>query len=285
MISVVIPVYNEEESIAHDIDTIKKAFEETGLRYEIIVVDDASTDRSGEIARAKGVRVITHEQNKGVGGARKTGIVAANYDIIATTDGDGTYPNHEMPRLANMIGKYDMVVGARTSANAYVSWIRWLPKLVIRKLAEYLVRYKIPDLNSGLRVFKKEIALRYLYMLPDSHSWESTITLIFLFNNHPVKFIPVDYYKRKSGKSSFTPFRDTYNYLLLVIRTVMYFNPLRIFIPLTFILLFLSLAKMIFDFYIYKHLSQTSVIMLGFTFNIMMIGLLADLIIMINRRK
>ncbi|MCM2266174.1 MAG: glycosyltransferase family 2 protein [Elusimicrobiales bacterium] len=285
MISVIIPVYNEAESIAHDIDSVHKAFEGTGLVYELLVIDDASTDGSGDAARAKGVRVITHKRNKGVGGARKTGIMEAKYDIVATTDGDGTYPNHEMPGLARLVGEYDMVVGARTGSKVYTSWIRWLPKYLIRQLAAYLTRHEIPDLNSGLRVFKKDVALKYFYLLPDSHSWESTITLSFLFNNHPVKFVPVDYYKRLGGKSSFTPFRDTYNYISLVIRTVMYFNPLRIFIPLTIVSAALSAAKCAFDICAYSHLSQTGMMMLIFTFNVVMIGLLADLVVVSTRKR
>jgi len=285
MISVIIPVYNEEESIAHDIDSVRKAMDASGMVYELIVIDDASTDRSGEIAKAKGARLVTHPFNKGVGAARKTGILNARYDIVATTDGDGTYPNHEMPGLAKLIGEYDMAVGARTGSQVHVSLIRWLPKFLIRKLAEYLTRHKIPDLNSGLRVFKKETALKYFYLLPDSHSWESTITLSFLFNGHPVKFVPVDYYKRMGGKSSFTPFRDTYNYISLIIRTVMYFNPLRIFIPLIAASLVLSALKFIFDICVYRHLSQTGIVLMTFTFNTMMIGLLADLIVTLSRKN
>jgi glycosyltransferase involved in cell wall biosynthesis len=182
-----------------------------------------------------------------------------------------------MPGLAKLVGEYDMVVGARTGRTVHTSWVRWLPKFLIRKLAEYLTRNEIPDLNSGLRVFKKEAALKYFYLLPDSHSWESTITLSFLFNNHPVKFVSVDYYKRSGGKSSFTPFRDTYNYISLVIRTVMYFNPLRIFIPLTIVSAILSLAKAAFD--------MTGMMMLIFTFNVAMIGLLADLVVVSTRKR
>jgi len=129
------------------------------------------------------------------------------------------------------------------------------------------------------------VALKYFYLLPDSHSWESTITISFLINNHPVKFVPVDYYKRSGGKSSFTPFRDTYNYISLVIRTVMYFNPLRIFIPLTIVSAILSLAKTAFDMYVYSHLSQTGMMMLIFTFNVAMIGLLADLVVVSTRKR
>ena len=284
MLSVVIPIYNEADTIGADIDQIRDCLVKASIVHEIIVVDDGSKDNGGEIARQRNARVITHSVNRGVGAGRKTGILNAKYSIIATTDGDGTYPNHEMPKLLSYLPEYDMAVGARTGDNVYTSLIRFLPKFLIRKVAEYLTASKIPDLNSGLRIFKKETALKYFYLLPNSHSWESTITIAFLSNNNPIKFMPVDYFKRKGGKSSFTPFRDTYNYISLVVRTVMYFNPLRIFMPTIALFVLLAAASALVDIFVYVHISATTLVILMLTLNLIITALLADLIVTTNRK-
>src|SRR5258706_441233 len=125
-------------------------------------------------------------------------------------------------------------------------------KFLIRRLASYMAGYPIPDLNSGLRIIRKSVALKYFYLLPNTHSWESTITLAFLCNHQKVKYIPIDYFKRSGGTSSFHPVKDTYNYISLIIRTIMYFNPLRIFLPLFLFILLPGLIKSIIDFIHFK---------------------------------
>ncbi|MDO8734985.1 MAG: glycosyltransferase family 2 protein, partial [Elusimicrobiota bacterium] len=197
-----------------------------------------------------------------------------------------TYPNQDIPKLLEFIGEYDMVIGARIGKNvAKDSIIRRILKYLIRKLACYMSRTNIPDLNSGLRVIRKEVALKYFYLLPDSHSWESTITLAFLCNGHPVKFVPVDYYKRK-GKSTFHPINDTYNYISLTIRTIMYFNPLRIFLPISFILFSLGILKLLHEFFILKqnHIGGLVIALVLSSLLIVVLGLIADLIVVLHRK-
>jgi hypothetical protein len=157
------------------------------------------------------------------------------------------------------------------------------PKYLIRKLACYLSRREIPDLNSGLRVFKKDIALRFFYLLPEGHSWESTITLAFLCNNRPTEFVAADYFLRKGGHSSFRPLADTYNYISLVIRTVMYFNPLRIFIPLTATIGTIGAVKTVYDWNVYHNIGGLDVSILLTTITVGILGLLADLIVVTHR--
>ena len=283
-VSVVIPAYNEERGIADDVRAVHAAFKPTGRPYEVIVVDDGSKDKTAESARAAGeIRLVRHRRNRGVGAARKTGILEARYDLIVTTDGDGTYPNDRMPEMVEQLASNDMVVGSRTGKNVVVSWVRFFPKWVIRRLACYLTRTEIPDLNSGLRAFRRKTALRFFYLLPDSHSWEATITLAFLCNHQNVSFLPVDYYDRK-GISSFHPIYDTYNYISLVIRTIMYFNPLRIFIPLSFLAGAASFSKMAFDFLHYRHIGGFDVFLMVSTVLFVCTGLLADLMVVLNRR-
>ncbi|MBI4218467.1 MAG: glycosyltransferase family 2 protein [Elusimicrobia bacterium] len=285
-VSVILPAYNEADSLQEEITRIKKVLTDAQISFEMIVVDDGSTDNTSQIAQSQGVRVIRHPKNRGVGAARKTGILAAQNEIIVTTDADGTYPQEPIPAMLDHLTRngYDMVVGARRRESGTAYWIRLPAKFLIRKLASYLCRERIPDLNSGLRIFKKTIALRYFYLLPDSHSWESTITLAFLCNHQHVYYHPIDYFKRSGGKSSFHPVKDTYNYLSLVIRTVMYFNPLRIFLPLFAAALSVSCTKTVYDWFVYQEIGGFDVMLILSSLLIFVAGLLADLMVVLHRK-
>lgn len=235
-ISLVIPGYQEELAIAGVIEEYRQALERLGYPYEIIVVDDASTDRTGELAMKAGARVIRHARNQGGGAARKTGIKAARWNAVLMTDGDGTYPADALPEMVERLRYAEMVVGARIAEKGTLKPIRWLAKWAIRRCACFLAGVNIPDLNSGLRLLHRDLALRFFYLLPNGHSWVSTITLCALTNNLRVDFVPVSYRPRQ-GVSSFHPIRDTYQYFLTVVRTVTYFNPLKVFMPVSLLLL------------------------------------------------
>jgi len=176
-----------------------------------------------------------------------------------------------------------MVIGARRREAGTVRWLRAPTKAFIRWLASYLTGVPIPDLNSGFRALRREVALRYLRYLPTTHSWVSTITLALLSNGHPVTWIPIDYYPRV-GKSTFHPIKDTYNYLMLVVRAVMYFNPLRVFLPASLMLFLLGLAKTTYDNFVLHNIRESDVIILVTAFLIGMLGLLADLIVVQHRQ-
>jgi glycosyltransferase involved in cell wall biosynthesis len=283
-VSVVIPVYNEEEAISDDLDTIIATMEGSGYTCEVIVVDDGSTDRTADIARAKGVKVIQHPINRGTGAARRTGILQAQGEVIVMTDGDGTYPNRDIPRLLEYLPAFDQVVGARTSEQGTFRFLRAPAKWFIRKLACYLTGMDIPDLNSGLRAFKREAMLKFLYLLPDGFSCVSTMTLAFLCNGYTIKYVPIDYYKRV-GRSKFHPINDTYNYVLTVVRMVMYFNPLKVFLPTSLILFLWGLAKTIYDNTVYRDIRESDVTIIVISIVIGMMGLLADLIVVQHRRQ
>jgi glycosyltransferase involved in cell wall biosynthesis len=278
--SIVIPVYNEEAAIADDLDLIKRTMDSTGRPYEIIVVNDGSTDRTVDIVSSRqGVQLVHHERNRGTGAARTTGIQAARGDVIIMTDGDGTYPNQDMPKLLECLEQCDMVIGARTQEQGTAKWLRAPAKWFIRRLATYLTETEIPDLNSGLRAFKKDIAMRYLNLLPTTHSWVSTITIAFLSDGYSVKFIPIDYYKRK-GRSTFHPIKDTYNYITLVVRAVTYFNPLKVFLPLSLFLFTFGGIKLIRDLIVFRlHVPTSTVLILLTAAQLGAMGLLADLIV------
>jgi len=280
LVSIVIPVYNEEEAIGPDLDTILATMERSGYGYEVIVVDDGSRDRTAGVVRARPqVRLIQHVSNRGTGAALNTGIRQARGGIIVMTDGDGTYPNQDIPRLLSHISECDMVVGARSKEYGRMRWLRWATKTFIRLLASYLVEAKIPDLNSGLRVMRRELIERYWHLLPQGHSWVSTITLALLSDGYSVKFVPIDYYPRR-GRSSFHPISDTYNYLLLVIRTIMYFNPLKVLLPLSLAFLSAGIIRQFYQFFaVGPKVFSSNVLLVMAGMNLGVMGLLADLIV------
>lgn len=285
LVSVVIPAYNEELAITHDIELIQKTLNAAGYEWELIVVDDGSSDRTAEIAESLGAVVLRHAYNMGTGGARSTGVRYARGEIIIMTDADGTYPNQEMPKLIEMVRDgYDMVVGARRKEKGTLRWLRTPTKEAIRRLASFMTGTHIPDLNSGLRAFRKEVALRFLGLLPNTHSWVSTITLAMISNGYVVGYLPIDYYPR-IGKSSFHPIRDTYNYMTLVFRTMTYFNPLKLFLPVSAMIFAIGLLKGLYDSYVLYDLKESDVILLVVAVLIAMLGMIADLVVAQNRHR
>ena len=280
-VSVVIPAFNEEAAIGHDLETVFAAMDEAALDYEVLVVDDGSSDSTAEVVRRyPRARLIRHPRNMGVGAARKTGIRLAEGEIIITTDGDGTYPNHEMPRLLACLRDNDLVIGARTREAGTLPWLRRPAKAFIRWLASYLTGVSIPDLNSGLRCFRKDAIEQFFPLLPTGHSWESTSTLAFLTAGYRVEFVPVDYYPRRGGRSSFHPVADTLTYLRLVFRTVMYFDPLKFFGPLSLALLFLGAVKLVRDIIVFNfHIPGSTIVILLAGVQVAALGLIADLIV------
>ncbi len=245
-LSIVIPVYDEVASAPRLADRVEGILAGIEGPAECILVDDGSTDGTSDHLDAvdsEQVRVVRHATNRGYGASLKTGISRARYAWVAITDADETYPDHLLADLFRQAldEQHDMVVGARTGANVSVPVIRRPPKWVLRKLAASLSGHPIPDLNSGLRVMRKSMVESYFPILPMGFSFTSTITLAALSAGHRVEYVPIDYDKR-SGRSKIRPIYDTLNFLQLVIRTVLWFNPLRVFVPLSFALFCLSFA-------------------------------------------
>lgn len=277
-LSIVIPAYNEEDGIGEVVDQILSAMEGSGLSYEILAVDDGSRDRTAEILSRKPVQFLQHPRNRGYGAALKTGIRAAKYRHVAIVDADGTYEAGDLLRLVESMEAFDMVVGARTGKAAKIPWIRRPAKWILTKLANFLSETKIPDLNSGFRIFEKEIAEKFFNILPSSFSFTSTITMALLANGYSVEFVPTHYRKRK-GKSKIRPLQDTVNFFALIVRTALYFAPLKIFIPLSLSIIALSLVKMILiDILLIQNLTDSTLLLLLAGIQIGMLGLLADLI-------
>jgi glycosyltransferase involved in cell wall biosynthesis len=283
-VSIVIPAYNEEAAIGEDIDKTIDTMKVSGYPFEVIVVDDGSTDATRRIAEEHEVRVIVHPYNKGGGAARKTGIRHARGEIIAVIDGDASYPAHDIPKLLDLMENHDMVIGARTCENGTLKLVRKPVKTVLRLLAGFVAGRRIPDLNSGMRAFRKDVALQYFNILPDGHSWVSTISLAFLTNGYSVKYVPIDYYRRK-GKSTFRPIRDSASMALLICTTIMYFRPLRFFLPAGFLLLATGLVRAVYDAKMLYHVKESDIVIVLTAVIIIAIGLLADLIVKMNRAR
>src|SRR5688572_22908592 len=234
-LTVLLPSYNEQEAIVPVIDEIRQALRDWPGTWEILVVDDASADQTAARARAQGVRVIRRAENGGSGASRKTGTRAARGTLVAMLDADGTYVPSYLPQILSYFPDYDQVNGARTSEQGTLRALRFSAKLLIRKLAEWISGKKIPDLNTGMKVYKRDLMLRYLWCMPDGFSCVTSMTLAFLCNGHPVKYVSVDYRKR-IGHSKFHPVKDAAKYFSTMVRIIMYFRPLRVFFPMSAIL-------------------------------------------------
>jgi glycosyltransferase involved in cell wall biosynthesis len=280
-VSVVLPCFNERDHIELEVKRIRAALEAAGMSYELICVDDGSTDGTREVLQhLGGIRSILLPRNQGSGTARRIGTQHARGQVVVWTDADMTYPNDRIPELvAHLDDTYDQVVGARRGEAGSYKLARVPAKWAIRKLACWLTNTDIPDLNSGLRAFRREVARPYLRLLPAGFSCVTTITLAFLSNGHPVKYVPIDYFKR-AGRSKFHPLKDAYNYIIQVLRMVMYFNPLRVLMPVGLTLMAATTAKLVFDLVVHHFRVTGSTVLVGLAaFNIMAIALLADLVV------
>ncbi len=282
MISVVVPVYNEEKAVEYTISQIKHYLSIAEADYEIIIINDGSRDRSKEILEnISGIKLINHPYNLGYGASLKTGIKASKGDYILITDADGTYPIEDIPKLLKYISKYDMVVGARIGKDVNIPLLRRPAKFILSAIANFLSKRHIPDLNSGFRIFKKELALRFFHLFPSSFSFTTTLTLAALTNDYTVKYIKVNYRKRK-GKSSIKPIQDFLNFAGLIFRISVFFNPLKIFAPLSMASVFAGVATILYFLIktnFQEKLSLTGVLLVILGIQILLLGVIADLIV------
>lgn len=285
-ISVVVPVYNEAlviESVLRSLDAILRT---TCEEYEIIVVDDGSTDGTSEVLRRNSseIRVVGHRSNRGYGAALKSGIRNSRYDVVLFTDGDGTYPHSAIPQLLQRIIEKDMVVGARIGDDVRIPVARRPAKWILNQLANYLSGTKIPDLNSGLRAIKKNLLQNYLHLLPDGFSFTTTITLAMTSDGYQIEYIPISYAKR-AGKSKIRPIRDTLNFLQLIIRTILYFDPLKVFVPISLSLIAVSFVLLLYRGLIERAFGVTIVVLFLAGIQLLAVGMIADLIVRRSKWK
>jgi polyisoprenyl-phosphate glycosyltransferase len=290
-VSVVLPVYNEKGHLRDEITRIRAALDASPYSYELVIVDDGSDDGSAEqlseivatVTSEGGVaRLIRFASNRGSGTARKAGTHAAAGRLVVWTDADMSYPNDRIPELIKELDGYDQVVGARTGQGTYRPGRR-PAKWVIQKLAEYLAETKIPDLNSGLRVFRTDVARQFLHLFPSGFSHVTTLTMAFLANGYSIKYVPVEYAER-AGTSKFHWWRDTKRYVAQVVRMALSYNPLKVFGPISLVLAAIGFGKLAYDWTVHDfRLTANTLIVLFAAFQMLAIGLLADLIVRLNR--
>ena len=282
-VTVLIPAYNEKDAIAPVLRKVREAMDASPYDYEVLVVDDGSSDGTGHLAEQEGARVVRHPRNRGTGAALKTGIRQATTEWIAIIDADGTYPAESLPELYRHLDDHAQVIGARRAEKGTSRFLRSFVKNIIRTFATFLAGKPIPDLNSGLRAFRRTEALRFVYLCPDGFSFVSSMALAFLTNNLPVKFVPINYHER-IGKSKFHPVMDTYRYLLTVVRIVSYFAPLNVFMPVCLLMLGAGLVKGGVDFLWTGSLQESDIILVVVGVLVGALGILADLIVVQGKR-
>jgi len=289
-LSVVLPAYNEEGAIGRVLDELVEVLSAEPLRYEILVVDDGSTDGTARLAEEFAaacwqcpVRVLRMPERRGAGAARKQGIRRARGDVVVMLDADGSYSPHAIPELLSYFPAYDQVNGARTSEQGSLRWLRRPAKWLICKLACYLTGKRIPDLNTGLKAFNREEMLGWLWVVPDGFSCVTTMTLAFLSNGYAVKYVPTEY-RPRIGRSKFRPIQDTLSYLATVLRMVLYFRPLKVFLPLAGLMVGAGVGKSVLSFALTGSMQESDIVMLTAAFMTCVLGLLAEVIVAHHRR-
>ena len=276
-VSVIIPCYNEAGAIGSTIAQVREAMSTGDQPFEIIVVDDGSTDASRERIDPEQCVLVSQPTNRGYGAALKAGFRHAQYDWIAIIDADGTYPAERLPDLLAGMDGADMAVAARTGSRVQIPPLRKPAKWALGRLANYLTGVKIPDLNSGMRVVRREVWKRFERFFPDGFSLTTTITLAALTNGLSVRYVSIDY-RARVGKSKIRPIQDTLGFIQLILRTVLYFDPLKIFVPLTLLLWLVGLIVGLSSKLAGQFMDVTTTILFVTGLQTLAIGMLADLI-------
>lgn len=268
MKTVIIPAYNEASSIGSIVEGVKEVLDSAD---EIFVVDDGSTDDTAAIAEQHGAVVISHPYNIGNGAAVKTGLRAAKGEIVITLDADSQHSPDDIPRLLEFIETYDMVVGARRGGQG----VRGVANRVYNFLAGYVTGLKVEDLTSGFRAIKRDVAKRYIYLLPNSFSYPTTITLALMKSGYSVKYVPIQVRKR-IGKSKIRPIKDGFRFLSIIAKIATLFSPFKIFLPVSG---FFFLGGLIYYWYAYltgSRFPNVPLYMIISGITIFMMGLIAE---------
>ncbi len=280
-ISIIVPVFNEKDVIVSVLEELEQSLLKITSNYEILVVNDYSTDGTSDMLKNSPVKItlLEHHCTLGYGAALKTGIKNVKYELIGIIDGDGTYSPQDIPGLVAQMKDCEMVIGARVGKDVAIPLLRRPAKWVLTQLASYLAGKNIPDLNSGLRVMKRKLIDTYFHLLPNGFSFTATITLAALVNGHEVRFHTIQYHPRH-GESKFRPVRDTLEFLQLVIKTATYFDPLRVFLPLSITFFLLSFGVLFSTYLFFAQVADiTSIILFVTGVQLLATGIIANLIV------
>lgn len=270
-ISIIIPTHNEAETIGELIGRIETLYPES----EIIVVNDGSTDSTGAVAKDAGAIVYSHPYNMGNGAAIKSGLRIASGEILIFMDGDGQHDPENISKLVEGFPDFDMVVGARPKGH-HASWRRALGNWIYNRLASYVTKFRVQDLTSGFRAVKSEIARNFLYLLPNTYSYPTTLTLSLLRSGRSVKYVPVNTKKRKVGNSKISLFRDGVKFFLIITKICALYSPLRVFLPISFAMFCLGLGYYIYTFLAWGRFTNMSALLFTTSVLIFMMGLVSE---------
>lgn len=278
-VSIIIPAYNEEKGIVRSLEGLISVAGERG--WEVIVVDDGSTDRTAEMALKEGVKLISHPYNKGYGAALKTGIRNSSGDIVIMMDSDGQHNPSEIERLLSYTEDYDMVVGSRAKSTG----ARRPAKKLLSIVANYLSGVKIPDLNSGFRALRKKAVSGLLHICPNGFSFTTTITLAYFREGYSVKYVPIETDKRVGRPSNVRFFKDGYKAFLLIIRVIVLFNPLKVFIPVAMFLFAIGFVFTVYGIISFGRAPNTGILIILSSIILFFMGVLADQISALRRER
>lgn len=269
-LEIIIPAHNEEATIA---DCLQEIRETLGNNCRMIVVDDASSDRTAEIAKAHGAEVIRHPYRMGNGAAIKTGLRNASAEIVVLLDADLQHSPRDIPRLLEHITTFAMVIAARDFSKLTP---RNLANRVYNAFASYVSLFKIQDLTCGFRIVKRREALKFLYLLPNSFSYPSTLTLAFLKTGRPITYISIPSISRKTGKSKISLLKDGVRFFMIILRIAIFFSPLRVFLPISSFFFLTGLAYYFYTFIAFHRFTNMSALLFTTALLIFMLGLISE---------
>ncbi len=269
--SIVIPAYNEGETISAVVEAARKAI---GADGEILVIDDGSTDDTAGLARAAGARVIRHPYNIGNGASVKTGIREARGEVLILLDGDGQHRPDDIPRFLEKIGDYDMVIGAR-AWRSHASFLRWGANTLFNLFARYLTGMKIADMTSGYRAVRRDLARKFVYLLPNRFSYPTTITLALIKSGHSVAFIPIDTGPR-GGKSKLRPWKEGIRFVVIMLRIATLYSPFRVFFPVSVFFFLVGMGYYLYTYVTQHRFTNMSALLLVNAVVVFLIGLVSE---------
>jgi glycosyltransferase involved in cell wall biosynthesis len=278
-ISVLVPAFNEERVVAETVERVKAVLERCGVDHEVIVIDDGSSDATAQRAAGTGARVLRHPTNGGYGRALKTGMRAAGGEWIAILDADGSYPIEALPSLLERVPEFDMVVGARTGRHYRGSLMKWWGRVALQRMVRFVAGTVVPDVNSGLRVFRKSIALANIDRIGNGFSFTTTLTLAMLLEGHFVLYVPIEYLERV-GRSKVRLGRDTLRTLQILVMAIVAYNPIKLFLLLAYAQGLATLLGVVVDASLAHgaHIGVVLTVGSAATLLLFALGLIADLL-------
>ena len=270
-VSIIIPAHDEAQTIGDLILKIRALYPE----FEIIVINDGSTDDTSAVARDAGAIIYSHPYNIGNGAAIKSGIRIASGDILVFMDGDGQHDPEDIAKLLEYLPEFDMVVGARSKGDR-ASLGRTFGNTAYNWLASYVTKFRVEDLTSGFRAVKSDIARKFLYLLPNTYSYPTTLTLSVLRSGRTVKYVPIKAKMRRSGKSGISMFRDGVRFFMIIIKICTLYSPFRIFLPVSFLIFLTGLTYYLYTFFAWGRFTNMSALLFTTSIVIFMMGLVSE---------